>query len=217
MLGGFRKTITGAAALGLLAAGMSAGSTPVHAATGDACVVAAQPADVFNTEYGEDGAGHPNQPANGSWDNPAGKSVPRFGLYYPVTDPVSNHAVPRQEQLTSPGTNSSIPMTPVHSGDHFRFAQSGTCANNGARFNTSGHAIGYCGRSVGLGIGRVGNVTSIIRWESVGTQLVLLDPSARGSVNAQANPPSDPKGSCSNGTAITFLVDGALADVRPAP
>ncbi|MDQ1439497.1 MAG: hypothetical protein QOK43_3126 [Acidimicrobiaceae bacterium] len=220
MLGAIRKTVIGGASLGLLAVGLATGPAPVHAATGDACVIAASPADVFNVEFGEDGAGHPGNPpqaSNGSWVNSKGASVARYGLYYPATDPVPNHAVPRAEGLTTPGATSSIPMTPVQTGDHFKFAQGGNCVNNGARFSTGGNAIGYCGRSVGLGVGTVNGVTAIIRWESVGTQLIMLDPSARGSVNAQANPPGDPKGSCLSGTAITFLVDGALTDVRPAP
>jgi len=217
MLGGFRKTILGGAALGLLAVGLTTGSTPVSAATGDACVIAAQPADVYNVEFGEDGVGHDGQRANGTWVNSKGATVPRYGLYYPVNDPDENHALPRAESLSTPGANSNIPMTPVHTGDRFKFSQSGACTNNGARFNTAGNAIGYCGRSVGIGIGKVGNVTSIIRWESVGSQLVMLDASARGSVNAQANPPGDNKGSCLEGRAVTFLVDGAIADTRPLP
>jgi hypothetical protein len=220
MLGAFRKTIIGGASLGLIAIGMATAPVPVHAAPGDnVCAITAQPADVFNIEYGilsltghpANLIGDPPQKANGSWTPPgAAAPVPRFGLYYPVTDPVPNHAVLRQESFG--GAPSSIPATPVQTGDHFKFAQSGTCANNGAGFKTNGDAIGYCGRSVGLGIGTVGGRASIVRWESVGSQLIFLDQTARGSVNAQANAPGDPKGSCKDGTAITFLVDGALVD-----
>lgn len=233
MLGALRKTTIGLGALGLLAAGLTIGPAPVNAAPGDnVCVIAAQPADVFNVEYGVTGAGHPGglvdaspQRAMGSWKPPGSSvAVPRYGLYYPVTDPVTDHAVIRNgnsrdtAHLAASGANSSVPSTPLHTGDHFLFAQSGTCENNDAGFLTKGTAIGYCGRSVGLGVGTVGGRVSIIRWESVGSQLIMLDPTARGSVNAQANPPSDTtKGSCRDGTAITFLVDGALVDTtRPA-
>jgi hypothetical protein len=212
MLGGFKKAVTASAALGLLATGLTFGTAPSHAAAGDSCVVAASPADVYNVEYGEDGAGHPGQAANGSWINSKGVSVPRFGLYYPVTDPVTDHAVLRMQNFGA--TNNGVPDTPVQTGDRFLFSQAGKCADNGAAFKTNGNAIGYCGRSVGLGTGTVAGRAAIIRWESVGSQLIFLDPTARGSVNAQANPPNDPKGSCLGGTAITFLVDGALVDTK---
>jgi hypothetical protein len=214
MLGGIRKTAIAGATLGLLSIGLATGPAPVQAATGDACVIAASPADVNNIEYGF-GVGHAGQQANGTWATPAGP-VPRFGLYYPATDPVVNHAAPRVESFG--GAPSSVPATPVQTGDHFLFGQGGSCANNTAwSFSTSGNGIGYCGRSVGLGVGTINGESTIIRWESLGTQLIMLDRSARGSVNAQANPPGDAKGSCLTGTAITFLVDGALVDTRPAP
>lgn len=220
MLGGFRKTAIGAATLGLVALTSAISPTPSQALDqNSACVVATQPAEVYNVEYGLGGAGHTGQAAMGTWKPNGVTPVPRFGLYYPVTDPARDHAVPRTENFG--GGMGSIPHTPVQTGDDFKFVQEGTCANNGAKFKTSGNAIGYCGRSVGLGTGTVTlngqTVSTIVRWESVGSQLILLDPSSRGSVNAQPTPTDPTKGSCANGTAITFLVDGALADVRPAP
>lgn len=217
MLGVIRKTVIGAGALGLLAVGLATDPAPVKAAPGDnACVILASPADVYNIEYGEDGVGHPlglagaKQAANGSWVNSKGISVARYGLYYPVSDPHPNHAVPRAEKVGGP--TATAPDHGVHTGDHFVFKQGGECANNGAKFSAGGSAIGYCGRSVGIGVGMVDGRASIVRWESVGSQLVMLDVTSAGSVNAQANPPGDPKGSCLSGTAVTFLVDGVLVD-----
>ena len=114
------------------------------------------------------------------------------GLYYPVTDP---------RFTTYPTT-----------GPNFSWVLNGTCANNGAHFESSGTAYGWCGRSVGTGTGRIVETgqTYTIEWQSVGSQLILTHPSARGSVNAQANPPGSPNGSCTNGTATTFLVDGSI-------
>lgn len=215
MLGGIRKTALAGAALGLLTIGLAVAPAPVQAATGDVCVIGASPADVNNVEFGL-GKGHPNQKSNGTWQTADGQSFARYGLYYPATDQDPTHAVPRLENFG--GHPSTVPATPVQTGDHFLFRQGGSCTNNTLiTFSTEGNAIGYCGRSVGLGRGKINGQEVIIRWESAATQLVMLDPSARGSVNAQANPPGDAKGSCLEGTAITFLVDGALADVRPAP
>jgi hypothetical protein len=221
MLGALRKTTIGLGALGLLAAGLTMSPAPVQAAPGDeqVCVVATQPAEVYNLEYGDTGVGHDGQASMGTWVNSHGQTVKRYGLYYPVTDPAKDHAVPRQEQF---GARPPIPATPLMTGDHFRFVQQGECANSKAEFDISGTAIGYCGRSVGMGAGKIeaqdGTSRNVfIRWESVATQLVMLDSSARGSVNAQPTPTDPTKGSCTSGTAITFLVDGSLVDTRPAP
>lgn len=125
--------------------------------------------------------------------NVSSPSSPGGGLYYPVTDPaVASH-----------------PTT----GPDFTWELNGVCNNNGASFTSSGTAYGWCGRSVGDGAGIVNGRNYIVHWESFGSQLILTDPSARGSVNAQANPPGSPNGSCLSGTAKTFLVDGAITVV----
>lgn len=217
MLGGFRKTIVGGAALGLLAVGLSTGSTPVSAAAGDTCLVVEKPANVYNIEmfdktetHGHIASNGTKQASKGSFTY-KGRTMPRYGLYYPTSDPVVDHATPRSESFGGPST---IGNTPIQTGDHFLFSQAGECANNGIPFSSEGSAIGYCGRSVGLGVGKVNGNTVIIRWESVASQLVLLDRSATGSVNARPNPPNDSKGSCTDGTAITFSVDGPIVDTR---
>lgn len=222
MLGAFRKTMVGGATMGLIALALAYVPTPANALDQNSvCAVVTQPAEVYNVEYGETGTGHDNQPKMGTWVNSSGQTVNRYGLYYPATDPAKDHAVPRLQNF---GRTDSVPHTPVQVGDDFKFRQEGKCNGEhlpGAKFKTAGNAIGYCGRSVGLGTGTVTlngqTVSTIIRWESVASQLILLDPSARGSVNAQPTPTDPSKGSCSNGTAITFLVDGVLADMRPLP
>ena len=216
MLGGFRKTVIGGATLGLVAAALFAavGPVAVQAAPGDdkACVVAAQNADVANME-----PQHNRGPTSrGDWiDIHTGQPRPWFGLFYPVADPDVSHNAPRLESF---GQSPTVPATPVQVGDHFQWRLNGSCANSGFGFTSQGDAIGYCGRSVGLGVGTVGegaNARSyVVRWESVGSQLVLLDRSATGSVNAQANAPGSPNGSCVSGTATRFLVDGGIVDTR---
>ncbi|MGH7752382.1 MAG: hypothetical protein ACREN5_06170, partial [Gemmatimonadales bacterium] len=115
----------------------------------------------------------------------------RFGLYYPVLDPRQDHFT----QTISPGSHGTG-LIPATKGDHFNWRQTGSCANGGS-YSASGTGIGYCGRSVGQGTGSItGGHSTIIKWESGGTQLILTDPSAAGSVNAQANPPGSPNGSC---------------------
>lgn len=112
------------------------------------------------------------------------------GLYYPVTDP----------------NVASYPL----SGPTFTWNLNGECANNGVSFSSNGTGVGWCGRSVGQGTGTMAGRSYTVSWQSVGSQLILTDPSAAGSVNAQANPPGSPNGSCLNGSATTFLVDGVI-------
>jgi hypothetical protein len=119
--------------------------------------------------------------------NVSNSESPKGGLYYPATDP-----------------------TPDLDGDFFTWNLNGTCANNGVPFTSSGTGVGWCGRSVGTGTGSAGGVDYTISWQSLGSQLVLVDPSALGSVNAQPNPPGSNNGSCLDGSAKTFLVDGAI-------
>ena len=118
---------------------------------------------------------------------------PSSGLYYPVTDPNTSH--------TASG------------GDNFTWTFNGECAESGIAFTSSGTGKGWCGRSVGNGSGTIGAGgsahTYTVRWESVGTQLVLTHPTARGSVNA--NPLATlGQGSCTDGTATKFVVTGAI-------
>jgi len=128
------------------------------------------------------------QPANVS-----SPSSPGGGLYYPATDP-------------------AIGSNALSGGPHFTWNLDGKCAD-GQDFTSSGTGQGWCGRSVGHGTGRVAGRSYTIYWESTGSQLVLLDQSAFGSVNAQANPPGSPNGSCLSGTAKTFLVDGSITNL----
>ncbi|MGQ0431130.1 MAG: hypothetical protein ACT452_01835 [Microthrixaceae bacterium] len=199
MFGKFKKCAATSAGVALAAGSLlfapQAEAAPSNNST---CVVTAATAtsNVENIQMGINGAGrgigHPGQAAA-----PNGK----MGIYYPVTDPVTAHATPRSQDGFA-----------YQTGDKFRWSNGGTCANNGFTFLGSGTGIGYCGRSVGMGTSVVNGVTSIIEWQSVGSQLVLTHPTARGSVNAQANPPGDPGGSCLSGTAVTFKIDGVITD-----
>src|SRR5688500_14718706 len=94
MLGNYRKLAVAGAALTLISMGLTA--TAMEHTDPDprkaACVIAAQPAEVANVEYKP--GGHAGQASNGgSWtDVQNGTTYPRFGLYYPVTDPaVASH------------------------------------------------------------------------------------------------------------------------------
>lgn len=204
MLGGVRTAFVGTAGVGLLALGLVAGPAPVTAAP-QGCAVVAQPAQVSAD------APAPGQGSYGEWtDVDDGSTRPRHGLYYPShdpeiteTDPAANPVVPRVENYAG---------SPVQTGRSFEWRLNGTCQDSGLAFTSSGHGIGYCGRSVGLGTGEVDGVSYVVRWESFGSQLHLLDPSALGSVNAQPNPPDSPNGSCTNGSAITFTVSGAIVN-----
>lgn len=175
-----------------------------------ACVLAASPAQVNNVEYGTlTNPADKMSPTTAGHTNPAQKRGEggRYGLYYPVTDPVTAH-------WTQTGTAPNHGVTGTSfKGDHFNWKQVGGCANGG-QYSASGTGLGYCGRSIGLGSGSitVGGVThtTTIKWESAGSQLILTDTTAAGSVNAQANPPGSPNGSCLDGGASVFIVDGAL-------
>jgi hypothetical protein len=209
---GWKKTFVGGSVLGLLSVGAALVPAPVHAVPTQ-CVIASQQADVALD------AGLPGQVASGDWkDLDTGVTRPRYGLYYPVTDPTvastsnpGGNAVPRAQSYPDQG-GGSTPKTPYQVGEAFEWVLGGACKDTGVQFSSQGHAIGYCGRSVGVGTGTIGGRSYIIRWESVGSQLVMLDKTATGSVNAQANPPGSANGSCVTGTAIVFLVDGAIVD-----
>ena len=162
------------------------------------CVVAATSANVSNVHYGTNG--HPGQV----------KLQNRYGLYYPPSDPqASSHAMP--------GTGAGPLGIPNTVGDRYTWTLTGACANGtlggGGNFTSSGTGIGFCGRSTGLGTGTInpGSHSYLVKWESAGSQLILTDTSNIGSVNAQPNPADSADGSCTNGTAVKFLVDGALA------
>lgn len=131
----------------------------------------------------------------------------RRGLYYPTNDPDTSHRAVNGDPA---GANFDSLNSFV--GDHFNWRNQDDCNNNGAALDSRGVGIGYCGRSVGLGIattaGHTG--TNIIKWESFLTQLILLDPSARGTLNAQANPPGSANGSCLTGQATTFQLNGVI-------
>lgn len=211
MLGGFRKTVIGGSTLGLLAVGLAVSPSPVQAVP-QQCVVAGQPAHVSADQPA------PGQLAFGAQWTDVDDDIttrPRYGLYYPVSDPTAdetppgNQAVPRVQSF---GGSGPIPHTPVQTGRAFEWRLNGSCQDSGLAFQSKGHAIGYCGRSVGLGVGTIAGRSYIVRWESLGSQLHLLDRTALGSVNAQPNLPDSPNGSCSNGTAITFTVTGAIVD-----
>lgn len=214
MLGGIRKTAIAGATLGLLSIGLATGPAPVQAAP-QGCVIAAQPADVS-----ADQAAPTQTSFGGDWTDVDDGSVrPRYGLYYPPTDPTAsradtgNMALPRQENF---GGTANTPATPVQTGRAFEWRLNGRCQDSGQAFISSGHGVGYCGRSVGLGVGSIatpsGPRSYIVRWESLGSQLHLVDPSALGSVNAQPNLPDSPNGSCKDGTAIVFTVTGNIVD-----
>lgn len=192
-----RKALAMGISVGAIAAGMvlpaQAHNTP------GVCVVAAQNASVSNVHYGT--LGHPAQQ----------KLQSRYGLYYPPSDPqASAHALP--------GTGAGPLGIPNTVGDNYTWTLNGSCANGGA-FLSSGTGRGYCGRSTGIGTGtqNPGGHSYITKWESAGSQLVVIDPGTAGgikqnigSVNAQPNPVDSADGSCVAGTAVKFLVDGAV-------
>ncbi|HVL89738.1 MAG TPA: hypothetical protein VM841_05830, partial [Actinomycetota bacterium] len=165
---------------------------------------AAKPAQVNNVEMGPPSTSDKLSPANTGHPNQKRGEGNRFGLYYPVTDPIQAHWT-----TTGPTQGNGTGLIPATRGDHFNWRLSGTCAT-GEAFLTQGTGIGYCGRSIGFGTGNVGPHSAIVRWESVGSQLITTDPSSAGTVNAQANPPGSANGSCLDGGASVFIVDGAL-------
>lgn len=122
-------------------------------------------------------------------------SSPKGGLFYPATDP-------------------GVVGNALSGGPDFTWSLSGNCINDGRSFSSSGTGRGWCGRSVGQGSGTLAGRPYTVSWQSAGTQLVLLDPSAAGSVNAQANPPGSPNGSCADGSARTFIIDGVLTNIN---
>lgn len=193
-----RKII--ALSLGVAAIG-AASVVPSQAHNGPGlCVVAGVSANVSNV--------HPGNPHSGQT-----LLQGRYGLYYPPSDPAaSTHAMP--------GSGTGPLGIPNTVGDRYTWTL-GTptsrlaCANGtiggGGNFASSGTGIGFCGRSTGLGTGTItGGHSYITKWESLGSQLILTDQSNIGSVNAQPNPADSADGSCTNGTAVKFLVDGAL-------
>lgn len=200
MLGTFKKYAVISAGMALAVGGLivapEAQATPGNDST---CVVTAATAtsNVENIQMGVAGSPSRGLPHPGQQAAPNGK----YGIYYPVTDPVTAHANVRSQDGFA-----------YQTGDLFRWSNGGTCANNGFTFLGSGTAVGYCGRSVGIGTSVVNGRTQIINWQSVGSQLILTHPTATGSVNAQANPPGDPGGSCLGGTAVTFKIDGVITD-----
>ena len=173
-----------------------------------ACVLAASPAQVNNVEYKLPTETSPMAPtANGHTGQKRGEGN-RFGLYYPMLDPVQAHWT-----STGPNGQNGTGLIPATKGDHFNWKQSGRCENiAGSAYTAGGTGIGYCGRSVGYGTGSVnpGGHSTIIRWESGGSQLLLTDNSSIGSVNAQANPPGSTNGSCTDGGASVFITDGVI-------
>lgn len=185
------------------------------------CVLAANTANVDNVELGA-GVKHSGQQEAANGD---------IGLYYPPLDPATTH-------WTTPHNTAKGPLgIPATIGDDYTWSLNGACAvagqaSNpvaGATFTSGGTGIGYCGRSIGAGTGSItGGHTYTILWESAASQLLIHDGAARqptagrdtltGSVNAQPNPVGSAAGSCTNGSAVQFLVDGILIhnNNRPA-
>jgi hypothetical protein len=200
--------------VGIAVAALGAAAVPASAHNGPAaCVLLASPAQVNNVEMGPPvPSTNPMNPAAVGHSGQKRGEGQRFGLYYPVTDPITDHWTTTGPNPGPHGTG----VIPATKGDHFYWHQSGVCANQApgapqVSYNAGGTGIGYCGRSVGLGLGTLtGGHTTTIKWESGGSQLILTDPSATGSVNAQANPPGSANGSCLDGGASVFIVDGVL-------
>jgi hypothetical protein len=140
-----------------------------------------------------DGFGHAGQTILGT----------RRGLYYPATEPNSAH-------LTVSTTPAPWSSAPSFVGDHFNWTNIDQCNNTGDAVNAHGVGVGYCGRSVGLGVGTTGSHNAITKWESLGSQLYLTDPSSTGTLNAQPNPPGSPNGSCLTGQGVQFNLNGVL-------
>lgn len=188
MLGKFKKQAVMVAGVALAAGSLAVGGAQAHPDNNGnfTCTIDAETATVHND----------TKDPNGS----VGDTGPGKGLYYPATDP---------QFLSHPTT-----------GDNYSWKFNGTCAENGAKFTSSGTGVGWCGRSIGKGTGTItaGSVTHSykVNWESVGTQLILTDKSARGSVNA--NPLATTQdGSCTNGSATKFVVTGVIThDLTPA-
>lgn len=199
----FRKMFSLVIAAGAVASVMAV--IPAGAHLGPlTCVIAAEPAQVNNVEMdpAKWTAGNMTKAAAGHSQQATGEGN-RYGLYYPVLDPIQAH-------WTTTGAPGPLGI-PGFKGDRYTWKQANaTCRDTGAKYNAQGLGVGYCGRSIGMGTGTIGTHTTIISWESLGTQLVLTHPSATGSVNAQANPPGSPQGSCVSGSATVFTVDGPV-------
>jgi hypothetical protein len=208
MPGGFRRYVVAVSTVGLAVTGLATGPGSTRAdpaAPAAVCAVVSQPLTVANME--------PQRPkqklARDSWpdvDNP-NHGLPWLGLYaYPYTDNDPTRGLPRQESW---GATANTPATPVQMGDHFQWRLRGLCGD-GAAIDVMGKGIGVCGRSVGVGWGSVHGRPAVIRWETVGGHAVLLDPSARGALDI-VNVPDDVSGSCHDGSAMYFRVDGVIA------
>lgn len=224
---GLKKKVFGAIA-GMLVVGAASLPLPVlaHPATGPTeqggvCAftsAAGLPANINNVEG--KGGGWSIDPATGWWAGTGGTdgdpmtaqdgdglghggqllNQGRRGLYYPVTDPDASHR----------GVGGNSIGLPSFVGDHFNWTNTDQCNNTGASISTKGVGIGYCGRSVGIGLGTTAGHSTITKWESTASQLHLTDRSAVGTLNAQPNPPGSPAGSCLSGTATTFNLNGAV-------
>lgn len=206
MPGGYRRAIAGGAVFGLLAAGLFGVSltAPAHAAP-TTCAMADNSEMTASLD-----TGYPGQIASGTWTDVGDDTVTRtwFGLYDAASapDPDHSHLGPHQQDF---GGTATLPPTPVQTGDHFQWRIRGLCKESNTAFYASGQAWGSCYRATGLGAGTIGTKAVTVRWELAGTQLVLLDPSATGTITAQLK--ADTNDSCTNGTATDFLLTGAVA------
>src|SRR5581483_1738846 len=194
-------------AVACLVAAMAAGPM-VHvqaATTGQTCTLRDQILLVANSEIPR-----PSQANKGSWTD-VDTQQPRtwYGLYSPWSDPTVERQIPRQENF---GATPSTPDTPVQVGDHFQWVLNGYCAEDMAPVTSQGHAIGYCGRSVGQGLATLRGRTAYLRWENVGSVFVLVDAGARGGFNALLPSSDASNNSCDSGTATMFRVNGAFVD-----
>jgi hypothetical protein len=188
MLGKFKKQAVMVAGIALAAGGLSVGGAQAHPdGTNFTCTIDAQTATVHNDTHDPGGK--------------VGDTGPGKGLYYPVNDPHTAHT--------------------LDGGDKFSWTFNGDCAENGAKFTSSGTGKGWCGRSVSTGTGTIASTptsaahTFTVNWESVGTQLILTHPTARGSVNA--NPLATlGQGSCTDGSATKFVVTGTITHSFPS-
>lgn len=202
-----RKILAISVGAGTLAVNALISAPPALAHNGPlACVLLASPAQVNNVEMGVPSvAGNPLSPAVAGHPSQKKGEGNRYGLYYPVLDPIVGHYT-----TFGPAFSGGLGILPATTGDNFNWKQTGSCSNDGTSYVAGGTAVGYCGRSIGLGTGTIAGHATIIKWESVGSQLILVDKTATGSVNAQANPPGSPNGSCIDGGAAVFTVDGVL-------
>ncbi len=209
-----RKMLATGLGVGIIASAAFVGQAGAHN-TPAACVLLNSPAQVNNVEFGtlSDPLNKMSKATAGHVNQKTGLGG-RYGLYYPVTDPYNTGTAPGsspgQHMQLAPANNHGLNLTAT-TGDNFNWSQTGSCANDNTPYRASGTGIGYCGRSVGLGVGTIATHSTIIKWESAATQLVLTDTTAFGSVNAQAAPPGTPTGSCLDGGATVFAVDGVLA------